>query len=58
LLAQQRVQLDALAALLLQKEVVFKEDLDAILGPREVAAAIPLSARKEGLQSTTSSILS
>ena len=38
LLTLHRARLEALAALLLQKEVLFKDDLDAILGERLVAA--------------------
>ncbi|WP_431209500.1 hypothetical protein ACQ86N_25440 [Puia sp. P3] len=34
ILAAHRVQLDALAELLLKKEVVFKEDLEMVLGPK------------------------
>jgi AFG3 family protein len=36
LLTAHRVQLDALAGLLLKKEVVYKDELDAILGEREL----------------------
>ena len=41
LLTRHRAQLDALAGLLLQKEVVYKEDLDALLGARQAAASQP-----------------
>jgi hypothetical protein len=34
LLVAHRVQLDALAELLLKKEVVFREDLEKVLGPK------------------------
>lgn len=46
LLAQHRAGLDALAALLLQKEVVFKEDLDKVLGPR-TRPALPASRMEQ-----------
>jgi cell division protease FtsH len=34
LLTSKRVELDKLAKTLLEKEVVFKDDLEAIIGPR------------------------
>jgi ATP-dependent metalloprotease FtsH len=35
LLTQHKDQLDRLAAILLEKEVIFKDDLEAVLGPRQ-----------------------
>lgn len=40
LLAEHRGELDALAAMLLKKEVVYKEDLDALLGPRTAPGSL------------------
>lgn len=57
LLGVHRGQLEALAGMLLKKEVVFKEDLDTILGARE-PRAVPISDQKEESKSTASSILS
>jgi AFG3 family protein len=58
LLGNHRSQVDALAGMLLQKEVVFKEDLDAILGPRDAAAASPQALAGESLSPSPVPLLS
>lgn len=53
ILSEHRAQLDELANLLLEREVIFTEDVERILGKRPFGAAINESASTDNAQETT-----